>query len=49
MDISMPVMDGYESASAIRSLPGIKSHTPIIAMTALAVPEQSRTYSGICW
>ena len=49
MDISMPVMDGYESASAIRSLPGLESHTPIIAMTALAVPEQSRTYSGICW
>jgi len=49
MDISMPVMDGYETASAIRSLPGIESNTPIIAMTALAVPEQSRTYSGICW
>lgn len=49
MDISMPVMNGYKAATAIRALPGIRSKTPIIAMTALALPEQSRTYSGICW
>lgn len=49
MDISMPVMGGFEATAAIRSLPGTESTIPIIAMTALAVPEESRTYSGICW
>ena len=36
MDVQMPVMNGYESSRAIREL-GLR--TPIIAMTANAMPE----------
>jgi signal transduction histidine kinase/HAMP domain-containing protein/ActR/RegA family two-component response regulator len=40
MDIQMPVMDGYESAGAIRALPRSDAKTvPIVALTANAFKE----------
>ncbi len=40
MDIQMPVMNGYEATTAIRSLPDpAKSQLPIVAMSANAFAE----------
>ncbi|MDO4502923.1 MAG: ATP-binding protein [Coriobacteriia bacterium] len=43
MDIQMPIMDGYQTARAIRALPDqAKAGIPIIAMTANAFEEDRR-------
>ncbi|QPM88804.1 hybrid sensor histidine kinase/response regulator [Pseudooceanicola algae] len=40
MDISMPVMDGQEAARRIRAGAGPSARTPILAVTAHALPEE---------
>ena len=43
MDVQMPIMNGYEAATAIRSLPKHKGELlPIVAMTANAFEEDKR-------
>jgi signal transduction histidine kinase/CheY-like chemotaxis protein len=39
MDLHMPVLDGLSACRAIRALGGAAGRTPIIAMTAAALPE----------
>ncbi|MEA3640280.1 MAG: 7TM diverse intracellular signaling domain-containing protein [Lamprobacter sp.] len=41
MDLQMPEMDGYETARAVRALPGCEAQ-PIIAMTAHATDAERR-------
>jgi CheY-like chemotaxis protein len=39
LDISMPVMDGFEALGIMRGLPGAAGRTPVIALTAHALVE----------
>lgn len=40
MDVQMPTIDGLKATQAIRQLENTKKRTPIIALTANAMPEQ---------
>jgi CheY-like chemotaxis protein len=42
MDCQMPVMDGYAATAAIRTLPGDAGRTPIVALTASAMPADKQ-------
>lgn len=44
MDIEMPRMDGFTAARRIRDLPGPAGQIPIVAMTAVAIPEEIRAF-----
>jgi CheY-like chemotaxis protein len=44
MDIRMPRLDGVNAARRIRSLPGPAGQTPIVAVTADALPELVRGF-----
>ena len=37
LDVQMPVMDGFQTAAAIRAMPDAKSHVPVVAITAYAM------------
>ncbi len=39
MDVQMPDMDGFEVTAAIRALDGARATTPVVAVTANAMPE----------
>jgi two-component system cell cycle response regulator DivK len=48
MDMRLPVLDGWEATTRIKSIPGIKA-TPIIALTAHAMAEdRKRSFAVGC-
>ena len=46
MDIHMPVMDGLEALEAIRSLPGVERHLPVVAMTANVLADELARFAA---
>lgn len=50
LDISMPGMDGFEVAAAVRATPGRNQHVPIVALSAyspeVATPEQRAPFAA---
>jgi two-component system, cell cycle response regulator DivK len=46
MDIQLPHMDGYETATRIRSTPGLES-TPLVAVTSYAMPGDRERAMGL--
>jgi CheY-like chemotaxis protein len=49
LDLKLPVLDGWETARRIRSMPGPTSHLPIIALTAQAmVGDEEKALAAGC-
>ncbi|MFA8441133.1 response regulator [Yoonia sp.] len=44
MDISMPIMDGRAATRAIRESDGASKDTPIVALTANAMPDEQKEF-----
>ena len=44
MDISMPVMDGMEATAKIKATKGPNQNTPILALTAHALPQEQNAF-----
>lgn len=44
MDISMPKMDGTTASAMIKQTPGLNKETPIVALTAHAMPDDIRRF-----
>ena len=45
MDISMPTMDGLQATQHIRASDGVNKTTPIIALTANVMPEETKKFA----
>jgi len=44
MDVAMPEMDGIEATRRIRAMPDARAATPVIGVTAFALPEEQRRF-----
>ena len=47
MDCQMPILDGYDATSRIRALEGDLGRTPIVAMTASVMQEDSERCAAV--
>ncbi len=49
LDLKLPVLNGWETAQRIRTLPGAAQHIPIIALTAQAMKgDQEKALAAGC-
>jgi two-component system cell cycle response regulator DivK len=49
LDLKLPILNGWETAKRIRTLPGVAQHIPIIALTAQAMEgDQEKALAAGC-